>query len=110
MEFDAYKVKDELVQWIRDWFEENGPGCKAVIGISGGKDSSVVAALCVEALGKDRVIGVLMPNGQQPDIDMSHLLVETLGIQSYTLTSTTPLRPASGRSRKRGWRSATKPG
>ena len=47
MEFDAYKVKDELVQWIRDWFEENGPGCNAVIGISGGKDSSVVAALCV---------------------------------------------------------------
>ena len=63
MEFDAYKVKDELVQWIRDWFEENGKGCNAVIGISGGKDSSVVAALCVEALGTDRVIGVLMPNG-----------------------------------------------
>ena len=77
MEFDAYKVKDELIQWIRDWFEENGPGCNAVIGISGGKDSSVVAALCVAALGKDRVIGVLMPNGEQPDIDMSHLLVET---------------------------------
>ena len=52
MEFDAYKVKDELVQWIRDWFEENGPGCNAVIGISGGKDSSVVAALCVEAPGE----------------------------------------------------------
>lgn len=85
MEFDAYKVKDELVQWIRDWFEENGKGCNAVIGISGGKDSSVVAALCVEALGKDRVIGVLMPNGEQPDIDMSYLLVETLGIRHYTL-------------------------
>ena len=85
MEFDAYKVKDELVQWIRDWFEENGKGCNAVIGISGGKDSSVVAALCVEALGKDRVVGVLMPNGEQPDIDMSHLLVETLGIRYYTL-------------------------
>ena len=85
MEFDAYKVKDELIQWIRDWFEENGPGCNAVIGISGGKDSSVVAALCVEALGKDRVVGVLMPNGEQPDIDMSHLLVETLGIRYYVL-------------------------
>ena len=65
MEFDAYKVKDELVQWIRDWFEENGKGCNAVIGISGGKDSSVVAALCVEALGKDRVVGVL-PTGSSP--------------------------------------------
>ena len=85
MEFDAYKVKDELIQWIRDWFEENGKGCNAVVGISGGKDSSVVAALCVEALGKDRVVGVLMPNGEQPDIDMSHLLVETLGIRYYVL-------------------------
>ena len=85
MAFDAYKVKDELVQWIRDWFEENGKGCNAVVGISGGKDSSVVAALCVEALGKDRVVGVLMPNGAQPDIDMSHLLVETLGIRYYVL-------------------------
>ena len=85
MAFDAYKVKDRLVTWIRDWFKENGPGCNAVIGISGGKDSSVVAALCVEALGKDRVIGVLMPNGEQPDIDMSRLLVDTLGIRHYTL-------------------------
>ena len=85
MEFDAYRVKDELIEWIRNWFEENGKGCNAVVGISGGKDSSVVAALCVEALGKDRVVGVLMPNGEQPDIDMSHLLVETLGIRYYVL-------------------------
>ena len=63
--FNAKRVKDECVQWIRDWFKENGDGCNAIIGISGGKDSSVVAALCVEALGKDRVIGVLMPNGKQ---------------------------------------------
>ena len=80
--FDVVKVKDECVQWIRDFFEENGPGCNAVLGISGGKDSSVVAALCVEALGKDRVIGVLMPNGEQADIDMSRLLVKHLGIAS----------------------------
>ena len=61
--FDAKRIKDECVCWIRLFFEENGPGCNAVIGISGGKDSSVTAALCVEALGKERVIGVLMPNG-----------------------------------------------
>ena len=67
--FDAVKVKNDCVQWIRDWFEENGKGCNAVIGISGGKDSSVVAALCVEALGKERVIGVLMPNGKQKDLE-----------------------------------------
>lgn len=62
------ELKNEIVQWIRDWFDQNGPGCNAIVGISGGKDSSVVAALCVEALGKDRVIGVLMPQGQQKDI------------------------------------------
>ena len=63
--------------------DENGKGCNAVVGISGGKDSSVVAALCVEALGKDRVIGVLMPNGEQPDIDCSKQLVAYLGIPFY---------------------------
>lgn len=82
-EFNAEKIKDECVQWIRDFFEENGKGCNAVIGISGGKDSSVVAALCVEALGKERVIGVLMPNGEQSDIDMAKLLVEHLGIKHF---------------------------
>ena len=81
--FDAEKTKNECVQWIRDFFEENGKGCNAVLGISGGKDSSVVAALCVEALGKERVIGVLMPNGEQADIDMAKLLVNHLGIRHY---------------------------
>ncbi len=81
--FDAKKVKDEVVQWIRDWFEVNGKGCNAVIGISGGKDSSIVAALCAEALGKERVIGVLMPNGEQRDISDSEALVEHLQIPYY---------------------------
>ena len=81
--FNAEKVKNECVQWIRDFFENNGKGCNAVVGISGGKDSSIVAALCVEALGKDRVIGVLMPCGEQADIDMAKLLVDTLGIKHY---------------------------
>ncbi len=85
MSFDAQKIKDEIVIWIRDWFEKNGKGCNAVIGISGGKDSSAVAALCVEALGRDRVIGVLMPNGEQFDIDVSKDLVDFLGIKNYTL-------------------------
>ena len=81
--FDAEKTKNECVQWIRDFFEQNGAGCNAVLGISGGKDSSIVAALCAEALGKDRVIGVLMPNGEQADIDMAKLLVNHLGIRHY---------------------------
>ena len=83
--FNALKVKDECVAWIRDFFEKNGKGCNAVVGISGGKDSSVTAALCVEALGKDRVIGVLMPNGEQADIDSAYLLVNTLGIKHYVV-------------------------
>ncbi len=83
--FDALKVKNECVSWIRDFFEQNGSDCNAVIGISGGKDSSVTAALCVEALGKERVIGVLMPQGEQFDIDMSYLLVKHLGIKYYVI-------------------------
>ncbi len=83
--FDALKVKNDCVQWIRDFFEENGKGCNAVLGISGGKDSSIAAALCVEALGRDRVIGVLMPCGVQHDIDMAQLLCEHLGIKNYTV-------------------------
>jgi NAD+ synthase len=81
--FNAKKVKDEIVQWIRDWFEENGPGCNAVIGISGGKDSTVVAALCCEALGNDRVIGVMMPDGYQSDMDMSVRVANWLGIKRH---------------------------
>lgn len=80
--FDVEKTTAECVRWIQDFFEENGKGCNAVLGISGGKDSSVTAALCVRALGKERVIGVLMPCGEQSDIDKAHLLVETLGIRS----------------------------
>ena len=83
--FDALRVKNDIVQWIKDWFEINGKGCKGVVGISGGKDSSVVAALLVEALGKENVVGVLMPKGEQFDIDVSKALVEHLGIQSYTV-------------------------
>lgn len=81
--FDVKTVTENAVQWIKDWFEQNGKGCNAVIGISGGKDSSIVAALCVKALGKERVIGVLMPNGEQSDIDCSKQLVAHLGIPYY---------------------------
>lgn len=78
---DYEKITRDLIAWIRDWFSTNGPDSPAVIGISGGKDSSVVAALCKEALGKDRVFGIMMPNGVQPDIEVSHDLVNFLGIR-----------------------------
>jgi NAD+ synthase len=83
--FDAMKTKNECVEWIRKFFDENGKGCNAVVGISGGKDSSIVSAMCVEALGKDRVIGVLMPCGVQQDIDMAELLVKHLDIKHYVV-------------------------
>lgn len=83
--FDAIRIKNEIVEWIKNFFEQNGKDCNAVIGISGGTDSSVVAALCVEALGKDRVIGVLMPNGVQKDIDDAKHLVNHLGIKYHCI-------------------------
>lgn len=83
--FDAKKVKDACVAWIKAFFEENGRGCNAVIGISGGKDSSVAAALCVEALGAERVVGVLMPCGEQHDISCAYDLVNHLGIRHYVV-------------------------
>ena len=82
--FDVKRVTSDCVQWIKDFFEKNGKDCMAVVGISGGKDSSVVAALCVEALGKNRVIGVLMPQGEQSDIEYSKMLVDFLDITRIT--------------------------
>ena len=81
--FNAEAEIEHIVAWIRDWFENNGPKANAVIGISGGKDSSIVAALLVKALGKERVVGVLMPNGEQKDIADSKKVVEVLGIRHF---------------------------
>lgn len=83
--FDAKKVKNEIVEWIRDWFEQNGKDCNAIVGVSGGIDSSVVTALCVKALGKDRVFGIKMPCGEQPDIEHANMLIKHLEIKSYTM-------------------------
>ena len=78
-------MKEQIIEWIREYFNENGPNCNAVVGISGGKDSSVCAALLVEALGKDRVIGVLMPQGYQHDMDVSLDLCKHLGIKYHVV-------------------------
>lgn len=85
MSDSARTTKDDLVALTRDWFKKNGEGCNAIIGISGGRDSSVCAALCVEALGADRVIGVLTPNLKQSNIDDSYQLIDHLGIRGYTI-------------------------
>lgn len=83
--FNASDACEKCCEWVKNWFEENGKGCNAVIGISGGKDSSVAAALCVKALGKDRVVGVLMPNGEQSDIQYAYDLCAELGIKHYVI-------------------------
>ncbi len=84
--FDAKETTENLVKWVKDYFESSAsPETKAIIGISGGKDSSIAAAVCVKALGKDRVIGVLMPQGIQSDIDCSRKLCDFLGIKTYTV-------------------------
>ena len=91
--FNAKKVKDGLIEWIRDYFRENGsPDTKAVIGISGGKDSSVVAALCKEALGRDRVLGVLMPQGVQEDIDVAYEICEFLDVPYLEINIKDPVQ------------------
>ena len=90
MAFDVLKVKNDLISWLRDIFANNGPDCKAVIGISGGKDSTIAAALCVEAIGKERVFGVLMPNGVQHDIDCARAVVKHLGIASCEINIQAP--------------------
>lgn len=76
-------VINNITNWIKDYFVNNGPDCKAIVGISGGKDSTVTAALLVKALGKNRVIGVKMPQGNQHDIDVANKVIDYLGIDSY---------------------------
>ena len=79
--FNAEQTRNDLVNWIKDWFDKNGRGCKAVIGISGGKDSTIAAGLTARAIGKERVLGVLMPNGVQKDIGDSIAVCNSLGIK-----------------------------
>ena len=84
--FNVKQTTEELIEWVKDYFDNNGKNSKAVVGISGGKDSSVVAAILVQALGKDRVLGVLMPNGEQNDISYSYELCHLLDIK-YTVVN-----------------------
>jgi len=79
-DFNGDMVCKNIINWIREYFKAQPNANGAIIGISGGKDSSVAAKLLVEALGKERVFGVLMPNGVQKDIDDSLRVVDILGI------------------------------
>ena len=79
-EFNVKDQTEKLIQYTRDWFNKFGDNSKAIIGISGGKDSSVTAAVLKAALGADRVLGIIMPNGQMVDLDDAKLLVNHLEI------------------------------
>lgn len=75
------KQHDAIVEFIKDFFKDKeGP---SVLGVSGGKDSTICAALLTEALGPERVVGVMMPNGEQSDIDDSRKVCEILKIKSF---------------------------
>lgn len=90
--FDPLGEKQNIIDWIKRYFADNGtPDTKAVIGISGGKDSTIAAALLCEALGSDRVIGVLMPEGSQKDIHDSYKVCECLGIKYYEINIATTM-------------------
>ena len=81
--FDAKKTKDELVQWLKKYYDNDGNPINAVVGCSGGKDSSVVLAALVEAIGTDRIYAILMPDGVQSDIEDSYKICEFLGLKPY---------------------------
>lgn len=82
-EFNAQEVADKLVLWLRDYFDNNGNPLNAVVGCSGGKDSTVVLAALVKAIGPYRVYPILMPNGEQHDINDSYAVCGHLGLTPY---------------------------
>jgi len=84
--FNAEEQTKSAVSWIKNWFDsESGNADGLIIGISGGADSTVAAKLCCEAVGLNRVHGILMPNTNQPDIADSHRVCEILGIKYHEI-------------------------
>jgi len=83
--FNVEQTTNDCIEWINKWMNKNGLNCNTVLGISGGKDSTIAAALCVKALGSERVIGVLLPNGIQDDLDDAINVCERLGIKYYII-------------------------
>lgn len=83
-EKDIVNIKDDLILWIRKIMKGIG-GTKVILGVSGGKDSSIAAAICKEALGGNNVIGVIMPDGVQQDISFAFGICEELNIQCVNM-------------------------
>ena len=87
-EFNVEKQTKQLIEYTREWFNKFGTDTRAVIGISGGKDSSVTAAVLKEAIGAERIRAIIMPNGEMSDLDDAKLLVEHLGLTSEIIPIT----------------------
>lgn len=82
--FNAEKVRDDIIDWLKQYAKKSNFH-KVVIGISGGKDSTVTAALCARALGPKNVYGVMLPDGEQKDIEDSILVCQSLGIPNINV-------------------------
>ncbi|MCL2083169.1 MAG: NAD(+) synthase [Oscillospiraceae bacterium] len=98
---DAGRTKNCIIQWISAFFS-SCPQAKAIVGISGGKDSAVVAALCKEAIGRERVLGILMPQGEQWDIDSAYTLCSILDIPHKEINIQIPVQELYGEIKKTG--------
>lgn len=80
--FDVERTVNDLISWLRSSVDLTQ---SVVIGISGGKDSAIAAAVCAAAIGEDNVIGVIMPNGTQADIKDAYYIVNHLNIPHITV-------------------------
>lgn len=83
--FNVENVVEQNVKYLRKFFDGFSKDSIAVIGISGGKDSTIAAGLLVKAIGNERVLGVMMPNGVQADIADSEKVCDFLGIRKTTI-------------------------
>lgn len=82
MRFNAEQARVDIILFIRDFFKKSG-GKTAVVGLSGGKDSTIVAALCAEAIGRKNTVGVIIPNGEMADIGEAKEAAELYCGDSY---------------------------
>ena len=97
LRLDPARAVDEIAESLRESVYKKLRRRGAVVGLSGGVDSSLVAFLCARAFGPERVLGVLMPEGESaPDtLDLSHVSAEAAGVETV-LEDITPILAAAG--------------
>lgn len=85
IQIDPIRETDHIINWLKDKFADYGEETKAVIGMSGGKDSTIAAALLCQAIGPERVVGVIMPNGEMKDKKIAENICEHLNMRYYVI-------------------------